>query len=107
MMGKYYLERGNRSNVNYRDISKHVINALIATEDVRFYTHSGIDFIRTGKAVISLGSDGGGSTITQQLAKALLFEGRGSKNSIQRVMEKLKEYLVASSDLVMLLYIML
>src|ERR1700694_463959 len=44
LMGKYYRERGNRSNVHYRDISKHVINALIATEDFRFYDHSGIDF---------------------------------------------------------------
>ena len=96
LMGKYYLERGNRSNINYRDISPHVINALIATEDVRFYTHSGIDFRRTAKAIIALGKDGGGSTITQQLAKALLFEGQGSKNSIARVMEKVKEYIVAN-----------
>src|SRR5687767_1243224 len=44
LMGKYYLERGNRSTVNYKDISPHVVDALIATEDVRFYKHSGIDF---------------------------------------------------------------
>ena len=43
LMGKYYTERGNRSNVSYRDISPHVINALIATEDERFYDHAGID----------------------------------------------------------------
>ena len=43
LMGKYYTENGNRSVVKYRDISKHVINALIATEDKRFYEHSGID----------------------------------------------------------------
>ena len=43
LMGKYYRERGNRSNVDYRDISKHVIDALIATEDERFYDHAGID----------------------------------------------------------------
>jgi penicillin-binding protein 1A len=66
LMGKYYLERGNRTNVNYRDISRHVINALIATEDVRFYTHSGIDFRRTAKAFIAFGKDGGGSTINWQ-----------------------------------------
>ncbi|HEY0355316.1 MAG TPA: transglycosylase domain-containing protein, partial [Flavisolibacter sp.] len=42
LMGKYYSERGNRSVVNYRDISKHVIDALVATEDERFYDHSGI-----------------------------------------------------------------
>lgn len=94
LMGKYYLERGNRSNVSYREISKHVINALIATEDERFYTHSGIDFKRTAGAIISLGKEGGGSTITQQLAKALLF-GVGSRNSIARIVEKIKEYIVA------------
>src|SRR6476660_848198 len=46
LMGKYYTERGNRSNVSYRDISKHVIDALIATEDERFMDHAGIDFKR-------------------------------------------------------------
>src|SRR5215210_5493961 len=51
LMGKYYRERGNRSNVNYRDISKHVINALIATEDERFKDHSGIDVKRTLGAI--------------------------------------------------------
>ncbi|HZH02086.1 MAG TPA: transglycosylase domain-containing protein, partial [Flavisolibacter sp.] len=72
LMGKYYLERGNRSNVNYRDISRHVINALIATEDERFHSHSGVDIKSTARAVILLGKEGGGSTITQQLAKTLL-----------------------------------
>ena len=48
-MGKYYKERGNRSNVNYKDISKYVIDALIATEDERFYDHSGIDGKEFGK----------------------------------------------------------
>src|SRR5687768_6952413 len=95
LMGKYYLERGNRSNINYRDISPHVINALVATEDERFYDHAGIDFKSTLRAVFLLGKEGGGSTITQQLAKTLLFEGQGSRNSIARVMEKLKEYIVA------------
>jgi penicillin-binding protein 1A len=93
LMGKYYLERGNRSNVNYRDISKHVINALVATEDERFYDHSGIDFKSTFRAVFLLGKEGGGSTISQQLAKTLLDQG--SRNSIARVIEKLKEYVVA------------
>jgi penicillin-binding protein 1A len=93
LMGKYYRERGNRSNATYRDISKHVINALVATEDERFYDHSGIDFKRTVGAVATLGKNGGGSTITQQLAKALLDQG--SKNKALRVIEKLKEYIVA------------
>ena len=76
LMGKYYRERGNRSSVNYRDISKHVINALIATEDERFRDHAGIDFKRTVGAVVTLGSNGGGSTISQQLAKNFIGPGK-------------------------------
>ncbi|MEO7925007.1 MAG: transglycosylase domain-containing protein [Chitinophagaceae bacterium] len=93
LMGKYYTERGNRSNVKYKDISRHVIDALIATEDERFYNHSGIDFKSTVRAVSSFGKSGGGSTITQQLAKALLDQG--SKNKAWRVVEKLKEWIIA------------
>ena len=93
LMGKYYTERGNRSNVKYRDISANVTNALIATEDERFYNHAGIDFKSTLRAVFSLGQQGGGSTITQQLAKALLEQG--SKNKAWRVIEKLKEWIIA------------
>lgn len=93
LMGKYYTERGNRSNVKYRDISPNVINALIATEDERFYDHSGIDTRSTLRAVFTLGREGGGSTITQQLAKALLDQG--SKNIGQRMVEKLKEWIIA------------
>lgn len=93
LMGKYYTERGNRSNVSYRDISPHVINALIATEDERFYDHAGIDAKSTMRAVFLLGKEGGGSTITQQLAKALLAQG--TRNKAWRVIEKFKEYIVA------------
>ncbi|MGQ0739984.1 MAG: penicillin-binding protein 1A, partial [Bacteroidota bacterium] len=93
LMGKYYTERGNRSNVKYRDISRHVIDALVATEDERFYKHSGIDGKSTIRAVITAGGQGGGSTITQQLAKALLDQG--SSNKAWRVIEKLKEWIIA------------
>ena len=93
LMGKYYRERGNRTNASYRDISKHVIDALVATEDERFYDHSGIDFKRTFGAMATFGKNGGGSTITQQLAKALLEQG--SRNKALRMIEKLKEYIVA------------
>jgi penicillin-binding protein 1A len=93
LMGKYYRERGNRSVVEYRDISKHVIDALVATEDERFYDHSGIDVQSTLRAVVLLGREGGGSTISQQLAKALLDQG--SRNKPWRVIEKLKEYIIA------------
>ncbi|MEI9945121.1 MAG: transglycosylase domain-containing protein [Chitinophagaceae bacterium] len=93
LMGKYYTDRGNRSNVKYRDISPNVINALIATEDERFKEHSGIDFKSTLRAFFTLGKQGGGSTLTQQLAKALLEQG--SKNKAWRVIEKVKEYIIA------------
>lgn len=93
LMGKYYLEKGNRSNVQYKDISKHVIDALISTEDKRFYNHSGIDFKRTISAVVFFGSRGGASTITQQLAKALLDHERRSKANT--VIQKVKEWIIA------------
>lgn len=93
LMGKYYRERGNRSNVAYRDISRPVIDALIATEDERFSEHSGIDVKSTLRAVVLLGKEGGGSTITQQLAKTLLDQG--SKNKAWRIIEKIKEYIIA------------
>lgn len=93
LMGKYYYENGNRSIVKYRDISQHVIDALIATEDKRFYNHSGIDMKGTTRAVFLLGSKGGGSTITQQLALAL-FNQRASNKAI-RVLQKLKEWIIA------------
>ena len=93
LMGKYFSERGNRTSVTYRDISPHVLSALIATEDERFYDHAGIDPKSTMRAVFLLGREGGGSTITQQLAKTLLDQG--SKNKAWRVIEKFKEYIVA------------
>ncbi len=93
LMGKYYTEKGNRSNVKYRDISPNVINALIATEDERFYEHSGIDFRSTLRAVFTMGKQGGGSTITQQLALNL-FNERAS-NPVKRVIQKLKEWIIA------------
>ncbi|MGB5029240.1 MAG: biosynthetic peptidoglycan transglycosylase, partial [Chitinophagaceae bacterium] len=93
LMGKYYTERGNRSNVKYRDISRHVVDALVATEDERFYSHSGIDFKSTMRAVFTLGTEGGGSTITQQLALNL-FNERASNRAI-RVVQKLKEWIIA------------
>lgn len=92
-MGKYYRERGNRSYVKYSDISKHVIDALVATEDRRFYDHSGIDGLRLSKAILTLGRDGGASTITQQLALNM-FDERAS-NILKRVTQKLKENIIA------------
>ena len=91
LMGKYYLE--DRSEVKYKDISPHVIHALIATEDERFYEHSGIDGRSLGRAIGKLGKDGGGSTITQQLAKNLFT--KVSSNTAIRVLQKLKEWIIA------------
>jgi penicillin-binding protein 1A len=91
LMGKYYAE--NRSEVSYYDISPKVINALIATEDVRFEQHSGIDGKAVVRAIFSLGKDGGGSTITQQLAKMIL--GQGSGGFIKRGTQKIKEWIIA------------
>ena len=90
-MGKYYIT--DRSNVPYKDISPNVIHALVATEDERFYQHSGIDARRLASVILSFGTNGGGSTITQQLAKNML--GQGSKNRFKRMIEKLKEMIVA------------
>ena len=93
MMGKYYLDKGNRSYVKYSDISKHVIDALVSTEDVRFYDHSGIDAKGVIRAVVHLGNDGGASTITQQLALNMFNER--SKNKLVRITQKLKEWIIA------------
>ena len=91
-LGKYAFE--NRTPVQFKDLPSNLIKALVATEDERFYEHSGIDFKATARAVAKMGKDGGGSTITQQLAK-LLFHGEGSKNIVQRVLQKVKEYVIA------------
>ncbi|MBK7306893.1 MAG: transglycosylase domain-containing protein [Chitinophagaceae bacterium] len=91
LMGKYYTE--NRSEVKYNEISPNAINALIATEDERFYDHSGIDAKAFVRAVVTLGRDGGGSTITQQVAKLMLGQGRG--NVLTRGVQKIKEWIVA------------
>lgn len=91
LMGKYYTE--NRSEVKYHQISPNVINALIATEDERFYEHSGIDAQALGRVVYTLGTQGGGSTITQQLAKLMMGQGKG--NIIERGIDKMKEWIVA------------
>lgn len=91
LMGKYYAE--NRSEVKYREISPNIVNALIATEDERFKDHSGIDGRAVARALFTGGTQGGGSTITQQLAKMMLGQGRG--NIITRGFQKIKEWIVA------------
>jgi len=91
-IGKFYNE--NRTSIKYADLPKHLVDALVATEDERFYQHSGIDGRRTLGAALKLGSDGGASTLTQQLAK-LLFHKEGSKFLPLRIIQKAKEWIIA------------
>lgn len=94
LLGKYYLE--NRSSVYYSDLSPYLVEALIATEDARFYDHSGVDakaVFRVAMGVLSGQSKGGGSTITQQLAKNLF--PRGTLSKPQLIMRKFKEWITA------------
>ncbi len=91
-LGKFYNE--NRTAVKYKDLPKSLVDALVSTEDERFYEHSGIDARRTFGAAAKLGSNGGASTITQQLAK-LLFHGEGSKFLPFRIIQKAKEWIIA------------
>lgn len=93
-----YIGIQNRSNVTYKDISPNLINALVATEDARFYEHSGIDFrsllrVLTKTVLGGNKSSGGGSTLTQQLAKNLF--PREQKSTFGTVFAKLKEWVVA------------
>ena len=95
LLGKYYIE--NRSNVHFSGLDTNFVKALIATEDIRFYSHSGIDFkalLRAVAGVVSGKYSGGGSTITQQFAKLLFHERPDSK--IKRVVQKLNEWVVAA-----------
>jgi len=92
-IGKFYY-RDNRTPVGFDELPNHLVDALIATEDRRFEDHAGIDFKGTLRAIIKLGKDGGGSTISQQLAKQL-FHGEGSKNKFGRIIQKIKEWIIA------------
>lgn len=91
LLGNYFIQ--NRSNSEFEEISPNVFNALIATEDERFYEHSGIDGRAIMRAVVLMGKRGGGSTITQQLALNLFAER--SDNKFVRVLQKLKEWILA------------
>lgn len=93
VIGKFFFE--NRTPVNYDDLPEHLVDALIATEDVRFKEHAGIDGRGTVRAFAFLGAKGGASTITQQLAK-LFFTDQVSKNKIDRLKQKFKEWVIAT-----------
>lgn len=93
VIGKFYLE--NRVPIKYADLPDHLVKALVATEDERFYEHSGIDARGTLRAISAAGGSGGASTITQQLAKQL-YHGEGSKNIIVRLIQKSVEWVIAT-----------
>jgi len=92
-LGKYAFK--NRTPVGFKDLPDNLVHALIATEDERFYEHSGIDFRGLARAIVKLGKGGGASTITQQLAKNLFNKG-GSSSTLKRLTQKVKEYIVAT-----------
>ncbi|AXG69074.1 penicillin-binding protein 1A [Kordia sp. SMS9] len=94
ILGKYYL-KDNRTPVNYKELPKDLVNALIATEDARFHDHSGIDVRGTVRAFAYLGSKGGASTISQQLARQL-FVGVRSRNLFEAGIQKIKEWVIAT-----------
>lgn len=93
-LGKYYL-KANRTPIQYKDLPDNLVKALVATEDERFYEHSGIDFRGLARAVAKLGRNGGASTITQQLAKNL-FHKSGEAAKSHRLIQKIKEWVIAT-----------
>lgn len=98
LIGTWNEDNGNRVAVDYNSISPNLVHALVATEDERFYEHSGIDFIALGRAIIKRGilghhEAGGGSTITQQLAKQLYSEKAHS--TLERMLQKPIEWIIA------------
>jgi penicillin-binding protein 1A len=100
LIGRFYAE--NRTPIEYDNIPKHLIEALVATEDARFYDHSGIDPRAIARATFSFGRDGGGSTITQQLAKNLFKTRRRDSDGllnrvpvVRKIVYKSKEWLLA------------
>jgi penicillin-binding protein 1A len=98
VMGTWNLNKENRTVIPYSKISPNLVHALVATEDERFYEHSGIDFIALSRAVVKRGilgqkSAGGGSTITQQLAKQLYSST--AQSTLERLLQKPIEWVIA------------
>lgn len=93
-LAKFYYE-DNRTPVGYSDLPEHLIDALVATEDVRYYNHSGIDARGTLRAIFKFGKGGGASTISQQLAKNL-FTKQVSSSKFTRIFQKIKEWVIAT-----------
>ena len=93
ILGKYYLD-DNRTPITYEELPQNMVQALIATEDERFYEHAGIDWKGTLRAFAYLGKRGGASTITQQLARQI-FVGVRSRNKVKAVLQKAQEWVIA------------
>lgn len=98
LIGTYNVDKANRIPIAYNKLSPHLVHALVATEDERFYDHSGIDFIALGRAIVKRGmmgqqSAGGGSTITQQLAKQLY--SAPVQSTVERLLQKPIEWIIA------------
>ncbi len=93
-LGKFYLD-DNRTPVKFEDLPKNLVDALIASEDLRFHSHSGIDARGTLRALFFLGKRGGASTITQQLARQL-FVGVRSNSIVETIKQKAKEWVIAT-----------
>ena len=91
ILGKYFFQ--NRTNIHYYELSPVLLNALKATEDIRFDSHSGVDLRGLVRVILRAGSAGGGSTITQQLAKKLFHEVPDSK--FKRIIQKLQEWIIS------------
>ncbi|WP_282054052.1 penicillin-binding protein 1A [Maribacter luteus] len=94
-LGKFYLD-DNRTPIKFDDLPENLVNALIATEDARFYEHSGIDARGTLRAFAYLGKKGGASTISQQLARQLFIGAREKEKKTQAILQKLKEWVLAT-----------
>ncbi len=111
-LGSYFIE--NRKDIDFRDLNPDLVNALVATEDIRFYEHSGIDFKALARVIVGVLSGnhkGGGSTITQQLAKQL-YTKISARDNRKRVLEKFNEWVIAvkleksySKDEIMAMYL--
>ncbi|PWH83831.1 penicillin-binding protein [Algibacter marinivivus] len=93
-LGKFYF-KDNRTPVGYNELSQDLVDALVATEDVRYHEHSGIDARGTLRAFFFLGGRGGASTISQQLSRQL-FVGVASKSTFSRLTQKIKEWVIAT-----------
>ncbi len=93
ILGKYYFD-DNRTPIAFEEIPTTMVEALIATEDERFYEHSGIDWRGTLRAFVFLGKRGGASTITQQLARQI-FVGVRSRNIVKTILQKAQEWVIA------------